>query len=133
MKKPATSLPDTNTIIRYLVNDEPLLYARAKGFFEKVKNGEAKAVILESVIAECIYVLIKIYRVPKDKAAGRLIDILRYKGVTNKDTPELIHALTVFTEQELDIVDCILYAKATSRGDRMFTFDSDLHKLNTFD
>ena len=130
MKKPATSLPDTNTIIRYLVNDDPLLYVRAKGFFEKVKDGESKALILESVIAECIYVLMKIYRVPKDKAAGRLIDILRYKGIVNKDRQELIHALTVFKERELDIVDCILYAKAMSGGDHLFTFDSDLNRLN---
>lgn len=124
MKKPARSLPDTNTIIRYLLNDDPQLYLKAKKFFEDVKNGEAKAVILESVIAECIYVLMKIYRVPKDKAAGTLINILRYKGIVNKDRRELIQALTLFTERELDIVDCILYSKAMSGGDYLFTFDS---------
>ncbi len=130
MKKPASSLPDTNTIIRYLVNDDPMLYGKAKGFFEKVKNGETKAVILESVIAECIYVLMKIYRVPKEKAAGRLIDILRYKGIVNKDRQELIQALVLFTEQRLDIVDCVLCAKAAAAGNLVFTFDLDLNKLS---
>lgn len=51
--------------------------AKAKDFFDKVKNGGVKAVILESVIAECVYVLTKIYRVPGEKAAGSLIDMLR--------------------------------------------------------
>jgi predicted nucleic acid-binding protein len=133
MKKPARSLPDTNTIIRYLINDDPLLFNNAKGFFEKVKNGEIKAVILESVIAECIYVLTKIYLVPKNKASGRLIDILRYKGIVNNDRQELIDALTLFSEKSLDIVDCILYVKAISGGDNLFTFDLDLNRLNKKD
>ena len=129
MKKPARSLPDTNTIVRYLVNDNPALYVKAKEFFDKVKNGDLKAVILESVIAECVYVLTKIYRVPRDRAAGSLIDVLRYKGIANVDQQELIRALSLFSEQGLDIVDCILYAKAAVGGDHLFTFDADLNKL----
>lgn len=130
MKKPARSLPDTDTIVRYLVSDDPALYAKDREFFDKVKNGGARAVILESVIAECVYVLTKIYRVPRDRAAGSLIDILRYKGIANDDRQELIRALSLFSEQGLDIVDCILCAKAMSGGDRLFTFDADLNKMN---
>jgi predicted nucleic acid-binding protein len=129
VKKLARSLPDTNTIIRYLINDDPVLFSKAQEFFDKIKNGDAKALILESVVAECIYVLTKIYRVPRDKAAGSLIDLLRYKGIDNKDRQELIQALTLFTEKGLDIVDCLLYAKAIASGDHLFTFDADLHRL----
>ena len=129
MKKPVRSLPDTNTIVRYLVADDPALHGKAKDFFDKVKHGEVKAIILESVVAECISVLTKIYKVPKDRAAGSLISLLRYKGITNDDQQELIKALTLFTDEGLDIVDCILCAKATATGDHLFTFDADLQKL----
>lgn len=129
MKKPARSLPDTNTIVRYLVADDPALHEKAKEFFDKVKHGGVKAVILESVIAECMYVLTKIYKVPRDRAAGGLIDILHYKGIANDDQQELIRALTLCSEHGLDIVDCILCAKAVSAGDHLFTFDADLNKL----
>ena len=98
-------------------------------YFDKVKNGDVKAVILESVIAECIYVLTKIYGVPRDKAAGSLIDVLRYKGVANEDRQELIRALSLFSERGLDIVDCILCAKAANGEDHLFTFDAELNKL----
>lgn len=114
MKKTSRSIPDTNTIVRYLVADDPTLHAKAREFFDKVKNGGARAVILESVIAECIYVLTKIYKVPRDRAAKSLIDLLHYKGIVNDDRPELISALTLFSEQRLDIVDCILCAKAAA-------------------
>ena len=130
MKKSAESLPDTNTIVRYLVADDAALHAKAKDFFDKVKHGDVKAVILESVIAECIYVLTKIYKVPRDRAAGSLIDLLHYKGIANGDQQELIRALTLFSERGLDIVDCILCAKAARGGDHLFTFDADLQKLS---
>ena len=130
MKKPAGSLPDTNTIVRYLVADNPALHAKAKDFFDKVKHGSVKAVILESVIAECIYVLTKIYKVPRDRAAGSLIDLLHYKGIANDDQQELIRALTLFSEQGIDIVDCVLCVKAATSGDHLFTFDADLQKLS---
>lgn len=130
MKKPAGSLPDTNTIIRYLVADSPALYAKAKDFFDKVKHGSVKAVILESVIAECIYVLTKIYKVPRDRAAGSLIDLMHYKGIANDDRQEIIHALTLFSENSIDIVDCILCAKAVAGEGHLFTFDADLQKLS---
>lgn len=129
MRKPARSLPDTNIIVRYLVKDNIALYTKAKDFFDKVRDGSKKAVILESVIAECIYVLTKIYQVPKDKASDKLIDILHYKGIANDDQKELIRALTIFSERGIDIVDCILCAKAAGSGDNLFSFDEELNKL----
>ena len=129
MKKPEKSLPDTNTIIRYLIKDDLTLYTRAKDFFDKVRSGIIKAVILESVIAECIYVLTKIYKVPKEKAARSLIDILRYKGIANDDKRELIHALTLFLQQGVDIVDCVLCAKAASSDAHLFSFDEELNQM----
>ncbi len=129
MRKPAKSLPDTNIIVRYLVKDNIALYTKAKDFFDKVRDGSEKAVILESVIAECIYVLTKIYQVPKDKASNSLIDILHYKGIANDDQKELIRALTLFLQRGIDIVDCILCAKAVGSGDNLFSFDEELNKL----
>ena len=129
MRKPVRSLPDTNTIVRYLIKDDLALYARAKAFFDKVKNGSEKTVILESVVAECVYVLTKIYKVPKDKTSNSLINILHYKGIANVDQKELIHALTIFLEKGMDIVDCILCAKAASGDDNLFSFDEELNKI----
>ena len=129
MRKPARSLPDANIIVRYLVKDNITLYTKAKDFFDKVRDGSEKAVILESVIAESIYVLTKIYKAPKDKASNSLIDILHYKGIANDDQKELIRALTLFLQRGIDIVDCILCAKAVGSGDNLFSFDEELNKL----
>lgn len=130
MRKPERSLPDTNAIIRYLMRDEEVLYLKAKEFFDRIKEGSAKAVLLESVIAECIYVLTKIYKVPRNKAAESLTDILHYKGIVNDDRKELVQALALFSERTLDIVDCILCMKASNAAMRLFSFDDDLNKVS---
>ncbi len=128
MKRLEKRLPDTNVIVRYLVKDDLELYKKARIFFDKVKTGEESAVILESVVAECVYVLTKVYKVPKEKVAESLTNLLRYRGIINEDRAELIKALTVFVERSLDIVDCILYAKARSKNIKLFSFDEDLNK-----
>ncbi|MDO8743941.1 MAG: PIN domain-containing protein [Candidatus Brocadiaceae bacterium] len=127
MKVPAKRLPDTNMILRYLLGDEPRLYEKAAKIFEKVRIGEEKVVILESVLVECIYVLTKFYKVPKKEASAKLQELLHYRGVANDDRDELIEALTTFAEKtSLDIVDCILCAKAKNSNMSLFTFDEAL-------
>lgn len=130
MKKPGRSFPDTNVLVRYLTRDVESLYARTKGFFDEVKEGRTRAIILESVIAASIYVLTKMYAVPKEKAAQSLIDLLRYKGIANDDQTELIRALRLFSERNIDIVDCILCAKSTGPERYLFSFDNALNKMN---
>jgi predicted nucleic-acid-binding protein len=129
MKKPGRRLPDTNVVVRYLVKDDIDLYKQAKTFFDKVKTGEESALILESVVAECVYVLTKIYKVPKEKTADSLKNLLRYRGIINEDRADLIKALTTFAERSMDIVDCILYVKAKDMETSLFSFDEDLNKL----
>ena len=129
MKKSDASLPDTNVIVRYLVDDEHALFARAKTYFDKIKQGAEKAILLESVLAECLYVLTKIYKVPRAEAASSLIDLLHYKGIANTDTAELITALRLYMDRNIDIVDAILCAKAQDGGLQIMTFDKELQKM----
>ena len=129
VKRIAENLPDTNVILRYLIKDNRELYNRADQFFSKIKVGEERAIILESVIAECIYVLIKIYKVPRDEAANSLIAILNYRGIANHDRDDLISALYLFAREKIDIVECILYVKANNSGSILFSFDNDLNKM----
>jgi len=127
--KNQVKLPDTNVILRYLLADAPEFYEKAQRLFEKIRVGDEKAVILESVLVECVYVLTKFYKVPKAETAARLKELLLYKGVANSDKEELIEALSIFAgKTPLDIVDCILSAKAKSSGMAMVTFDEKLKK-----
>ena len=124
----SAKLTDTNVILRYLLEDNRLLYEKARELFEKVRSGDEKILILESVLVECVYVLLKFYKVPKDEITAKLRGILHYKGVLNKDKEDLLEALNIFALKNLDIVDCVLCVKAGNNNMRLVTFDKDLKK-----
>ncbi len=128
MKKSDAILPDTNVILRYLLRDIPEQFEKAAAFFEQVRTGAKRAVILESVVVECVYVLMKFYGVPKAEVAASLSGLLQYKGVVNSDRTALMDALRLMAETGLDMVDCVLVAKGNHNNLEIMTFDKQMEK-----
>ena len=129
MRKSDIILPDTNVVLRYLLKDIPDQYEKSAAFFEKVRSGTERAVILESVLVECVYILLKFYGVPKVEIAASLTGLLHYRGVVNRDKDAMVEALRVFAENKLDVVDCMLIAKGKHDNMTIFTFDKALGKV----
>jgi predicted nucleic-acid-binding protein len=127
MKKPV-ALPDTNYILRYLLRDDAKQFEETDVFFEQVRSGTQCAMILESVVTECFYVLTKHYKVPRNEAAKSMQGILAYKGTINTDRERLTAALTRFITTSLDPVDCLLAATAKDGHYTLRTFDKALLK-----
>ena len=121
-------LIDANVILRYLLKDDPDLYVRSSQCLEKVRTGEEAVIILESVLVECVYVLLKVYNVERETIADRLIGLLSYRGIANPDRKVLIQALMSFAQTRLSMVDCLLWARALYEGLEIITFDEALEK-----
>ncbi len=126
MKKSERVFPDTNIVLRYLLRDNAEQFAAAETFFEQVRGGNKRAVILESVLVECLYVLTKFYGVPRSDASFPLTELVRYKGIDNEDAEALTDALKLFAESRLDPVDCILAARHMRGEGEVFTYDREL-------
>lgn len=130
MKRPA-ALPDTNFILRYLLRDVEQQFLETDAFFEEVRSGKTAALIAESVLVECLYILTGHYRVPRADIAASLTNLLLYKGIDNSDKYVLTKSLALFAESSLDPVDCILAARAAVAGNPVLTFDKALNKMCT--
>jgi predicted nucleic acid-binding protein len=124
----AKSIIDANVILRYLLRDDESLFQKASALLEKVKTGEETALIPESVLAECVYVLLKIYGVEREVIAEKLRGLLAYKGVVNPDKRILMDSLELFGRTGLSIVDCIICSMSIDGRIPLFTFDEDLRK-----
>jgi predicted nucleic-acid-binding protein len=127
--KKVETLPDTNAVLRYLLQDVPDQSRAASAFFERVRSGDERAIVLESVLVECIYVLLKHYRVPKAELTDSLIGLLRYRGMAGKDRRVLIAALRLYAENNLDPVDCMLLARAAEGRFPILSFDKAVNRF----
>ena len=124
---------DANVILRFLLADEPAQFERARAFMQKLKTGEAGAYVCEGVLVESVYVLLKVYGVPRKEIADKLIGLLSYKGVVDENRRLLQESLRLFSTKNVDIVDAIVYMTGVVRGWAPFNSDADLVKLERRD
>ena len=129
MSESKKGLVDANWILRYLLRDDEVLFSKASAVLDKARSGDEKIIIPESVLAECIYVLLKVYQVDCSIIADKFRDLFHYKCVVNPDKKDLIDALLLFGHTSLSIVDCILCAKSRNHNLSLLTFDRRLRKI----
>lgn len=112
-------LIDTNVILRYLLNDIP---EQAQNSEDVIKNG---AFTLPEVIAEVVYVLFKLYNVPREEINGIVSPIFNEVEIEHKDV--VLSALELYSSSSLDFVDCILVSRNKLLGENIFSFDKKLN------
>ena len=126
----ATYLIDTNVILRYLLDDHPEFSLKAAQFMTNISKSEKKAEILDVVLLECIYVMEKFYKIPRQLIVDRLSRVIGFGGITNTNKAILITALLAYRKHAIDFVDCLLNAYS-STDKLVVSFDRDFEKLNS--
>ncbi|NRA73740.1 MAG: PIN domain-containing protein [Rickettsiales bacterium] len=122
---------DTNVIIRYLLGNDKELFKKARYFFDLLKMGKAKAYLEQTVFTEVIFVLSKVYNVPKEEISRTLSNLLMLKGILNEERDILLESLQIYKNTNLHIVDCIIAAKCRTHNIKPITFDEELKKVTT--
>ena len=114
---------DTNTILRCILRDN-----KEMGALIDDQMAQEECLIFPEVIAEIIYVLLKVYRLDRGKIEILVSAILRHKNVRFPHRAVVKTALRYFGSTKLDFVDCLLIGYAIAEGRRIFTFDKKLKK-----
>jgi predicted nucleic-acid-binding protein len=120
-------LIDTNVVIRFLTKDHEELSEKSAEIFKKIEKGEIRAKITESVLAEIVYVIMKIYGKDREFTAKIIKKILGLKGIVNRDKTQLKKALNIFVNQKVDIVDALLLSRA-KQCLGILSFDKDIKR-----
>ena len=113
---------DANIILRCILNDNEELTLKAR---EIIENNFCFAPT--EVIAEVVYVLLKVYNIPRNEIKNTLFNVFDF--VENEDKNILKQALIFFEQTKLDFVDCILASYNFIENKEITTFDK---KLNNF-
>ena len=114
-------LLDTNYILRFLLKDNEDMYKISK---DTITTN--KCFIDNEVLAEVVFVLLKVYKVSKSDIRTTLEKFISFENIILNGKSTTISALKIFDERNLDFVDAILCAK--SKKYTVKTFDKKLNK-----
>lgn len=112
---------DANYILRFLLKDNEQMYEISK---ECIKNNDC--MIENEVLAEVVFVLLKVYEVKKTDIKNSLVDFISFENIIMNHKDDIIDSLRVFSDKNLDFVDSILCVK--SKKYEIKTFDKKLNK-----
>ena len=107
---------DTNVFIRYFTKDHPELARKAGEFLDQVIEGKQEIVVLDTVIAEIIYVLTskRLYGLSRLKASKMVESLVGLKSVRLSNKRRMVRALELYAQTKFDFVDCLLVANVES-------------------
>ena len=115
---------DANVILRYLLKDNDKFYDTAA----KIIDNNLIFIPFE-VIAEVVYVLEKIYKVPRIEIQETLNILFDYPNVSTVEKETLNEALHIYQEKNIDFVDSILIAHNYVNKHIIHSFDKKVNKL----
>jgi predicted nucleic-acid-binding protein len=113
---------DANMILRYLLNDNEEMADNA----EKIIKENSVLVTIE-VMAEVVYVMKGVYSIKRNVIKECLLNFLSEVSVVEEEVLRM--GIETYSEQNLDFVDCILYAYHKVKGYEIKTFDKKLNHL----
>ena len=119
-----TDLLDTNVIVGFLMADEDEKYKNLYPFFESLEKGERRVELKVIVLFQVIFVLKSFYKIPKEKIAEGMLDLLRYKGIFIKEKKIVLRMLEMWRDFNTEIVDCYLTV-CMEKDDQMTLYSYD--------
>ena len=122
---------DANVILRFFLADDEEKFLKTKEFFRRLEFGEDEALLTEIVFAEVIWVLHKVYNIPRKEICSKCLNLINYKGLkTVLDKEIFSESLNLYSTHTMDIQDIFLAVLAKHKDSVLISFDkTDLKKL----
>lgn len=120
-------LIDTNLIIRFLVNDDPQKADRV----EKIlKDKESKNILLDTVVAEIIWVLTSYYELDKKTTIEKIEALIHLESI--KCNSQLLgKSLTIWRDHPISFIDAYIIAVAEEVGADIYSYDRKFDKVKS--
>jgi predicted nucleic-acid-binding protein len=125
----AAAVLDANFILRLLLGDVPEQLVQAQGFMENLRRDAGEAIVPQFVLTECVFVMTRLYGVPRKEIASLLRGFLAHPGIVGQDTQTSLMGLSLYENANVSIVDALLVAMVKVNGGELQSFDRDLRKL----
>ena len=124
---------DTNVLVRYLVQDDPVQSLRASHFMDRHCTVDDPCLINDIVLCEMAWVLESAYDYPKGAIVEVLEKLLMTNGLEVADKNTVWVALKDYRATKADFADCLIGRINSALGcAQTATFDKALKSLSGF-
>jgi len=123
------NLIDTNIIIRFLVNGDP---EKVLNIEKLLQNKNNKNILLDTIVAETIWVLSSYYSLPKSSIIEK-INALIHVDTIECNAFLLNRALSIWEEYNISYIDAYLSAIAELGNMTLYSYDQKLQKLSSIE
>ncbi len=115
---------DANILLRYLTNDIPEQADRVAQLLQKASDGELQLVTNAMVMAEVVWVLESVYKLPRPMIQEIVLTILNTPGLSIPRADMMSQAITWYAEKNVDFIDAYNAAWMLEEEiTHIFTFD----------
>ncbi len=121
---------DSNVILRFILNDDPKLSPKAAKIFQKIEKENITVFLSQIILAEIVYVLLKVYKLKRLDIKEKLLSIIAPDTISIKDKAILPFAFDIFVSKNVDFEDAFLVALMEKRRIKeIYSFDGDFDKF----
>lgn len=119
---------DTNIFLRYLVDDRSLQHKESIALIEACESGKFRPYTSSVVISELIFVLTKLYKLPKKEVVVSLDKLLLIRNLTLIDKTNTPAALAFYRKFNVKFGDCLIASQIPAKA-VLITYDKDFSKF----
>lgn len=121
---------DSNIVLRFVLDDDPKLSPKASTIFNKISNGEVNVFIPWVVLAEIVYVLLKVYKLKKDEIVEKLLPVIALENITMSNKDIYKRVFEIFTDKNIDFEDAYQVALMVKKNKKeIYSFDEDFDRF----
>lgn len=121
---------DTSLLLRFLTKDSPEKRDRFKRLIKDTVEKKGLLLIPLMVVVELVYVLEKIYRLPKGEVREKVESLETLPGVEIESEKIVLEAVKIYAEENLKFGDAMIFAKSRVSGIKpVYTFDRDFKRF----
>jgi predicted nucleic-acid-binding protein len=125
---------DTNILVRYLTQDDPVQAAQATAVIERRITEHEPGFISVVAMAETVWVLQRFYRFTRERVVAAVERMLRAETLVVDSEREVFTAMTALKEGEGEFADALIGALSASAGcSCVLTFDRRALRLPGFE
>jgi len=123
---------DANVILRLITGDPADMAEQAAELFRKVDEGHLEIVVDEVVVLETVWVLSSFYGFAPAQIAPIMRTFMVSKGIICSNKAELLQALALYDDKNIDFADALLAVKMMKHGVKeIYSFDKHFERLES--